>query len=465
MPLDAVVVGAGPNGLSAAVTLAEAGRAVLLLEGAAEPGGCLRTEELLEPGFQHDVCAAVMALAPASPFLASRVADLVVPPAPLAHPFDDGTAAVVERSVDESARRLGRDGPAYARLLKPLVERSDELFADVLGPPRPPRRPLLSARFGLPGLLSAAGLGRMLFAGRDARALLAGAAAHGMLSLHEPLSAAFGLVMLTTAHVGGWPIGRGGSASVAAGLVQRLRGLGGEVRCDAPVRALGELPAARDVLLDLTPKGVLQVSGDRLPGRYRRRLARYRYGAGVFKMDWTLDGPIPWRSAECRRAATVHLGGTCEEIVAGEQDVAGGRHPDRPFVLLVQPTLFDGSRAPAGRHTAWAYCHVPNGSSRDLSAAVEAQVERFAPGFRELVRARSAWSAADLERREPNCVGGDINGGRADLSQLFRRPALRWTPYATPDPGLFICSAATPPGGGVHGMCGWHAARAALRRR
>ena len=460
-----MVVGAGANGLAAAITLAEAGRSVLVLERAPDPGGALRTEELLELGFRHDVCAAVMALAPASPFLSRVATDLVVPPAPLAHPFDDGTAMVLERSVDESARRLGRDGAAYRRLLAPLAARADELLADVFGPPRPPRHPLLAARFGVPGLVPAAPLGRMLFAGREARGLLAGAAAHGMLSLREPLSGAFGLVMLATAHAGGWPIGRGGSAAVASALVRRLEDLGGELRCGVDVTSRGQLPRTRDVLLDLSPRGVLQVGGDRLPARYRRRLEGYRYGPGVCKLDWTLDAPIPWAAPECGRAATVHLGGTAEEIASSARDVARGRHPERPFVILVQPTLFDATRAPAGRHTAWAYCHVPNGSGRDVSAAVEAQVERFAPGFRDVVRQRSAWGPAEVEAREPNCVGGDINCGRSDVAQLLRRPALRWTPYATPDPGLFICSAATPPGGGVHGMCGWHAARAALRRR
>ncbi|HZV53074.1 MAG TPA: NAD(P)/FAD-dependent oxidoreductase [Candidatus Dormibacteraeota bacterium] len=463
-PRDAVVVGSGPNGLAAAVTLAEAGRSVLVVEAAPEPGGGLRTVELLEPGFRHDLCAAVMAMASVSPFLSRHELDLVTPPAALAHPLDDGRALLLERSVEATAEGLGADRRAYERLMRPLVARAVELATDVLGPLRPPRHPLLLARFGALGLLPAARLARMLFSGAEARALFAGVAAHSMLSLHEPVSAAVGLVMLVTAHHGGWPLGRGGAATVAGALVRRLRELGGEIRCGLRVDSVDELPTSGAVLLDLVPRGVLEVAGHRLPGRYRRALARYRYGPGVFKLDWTLEGPIPWRAPECRRAATIHLGGTLEEIAAAEQDVAAGRHPARPFVILVQPTLFDPSRAPAGRHVAWAYCHVPNGSDRDMTEAIEAQIERFAPGFRDLVRRRSALGPRQVELRDANYVGGDINGGRQDLRQLFFRPVVRWTPYVTPDPRLFICSAATPPGGGVHGMCGWHAARAVLRR-
>jgi phytoene dehydrogenase-like protein len=460
---DAVVVGSGPNGLAAAVTLAEAGRSVLVVEAAETPGGGLRTAELMEAGFRHDLCATVMAMASISPFLSRFRLDLVTPPAALAHPLDEGRAVVLERSVRATAEGLGRDRRAYERLVRPLVTGAAGLAEDVLGPLRPPRHPLLTARFGALGLLSAVRLARTAFAGVEARALFAGAAAHSMLSLREPVSAAFGLVMLVTAHHGGWPLARGGSATVAEVLIRRLRELGGEVRCGVRVGSVEELPRSRAVLLDLVPRGVLEVAGHRLPHGYRRALARYRYGPGVFKLDWTLRGPIPWRAPECRRAATVHLGGTLEEIAVAEDEVAAGRHPARPFVILVQPTLFDPSRAPAGGHVAWAYCHVPNGSERDMTAAVEAQVERFAPGFRELVRERSALGPRQMELREPNCVGGDVNGGRQDLRQLFSRPVARWTPYATPAPGLFICSAATPPGGGVHGMCGWHAARAALR--
>jgi phytoene dehydrogenase-like protein len=462
---DAIVVGSGPNGLVAALRLAENGRSVLVLEGEAEPGGGLRTEELLEPGFRHDVCASVMALAPLSPALAPLGLDLVLPDSPLAHPFDDGSAVILRRSVQETARLLGADAVSYRRLVEPLVEQAVALFAEVLSPAiHLPHHPFVLARFGLPGLLSHTALSRIAFRGRDARALLAGAAAHGMMPLNEPLTAAFSLLMLVSAHARGWPFAAGGSASVAADLRRRIELLGGEFRCGQRVIDVDRLPSARSLLLDLSPKGVLRVAGHRLGAGYRWWLRRYRYGPGVFKIDWTLDGPIPWTAKGVAAAGTVHLGGASEEIVRSEYEVGQGRHAARPFVLLTQPSLFDNSRAPAGKHVAWAYCHVPNGSNVDMTAAIENQVERFAPGFRDLVRARGTLTTAALEQREPNCVGGDVNDGRQSLWQLIARPALRWNPYSTPDPSLFICSAATPPGGGVHGMCGWHAADSALHR-
>jgi phytoene dehydrogenase-like protein len=424
----------------------------------------LRTAELLEPGFRHDVCATVQALVPLSPALSSLAVDLVVPGAAIAHPLDDGSAVLLYRSVEETARGLGRDGPMYRRLMDPFVRDAGPLFADLLGPAiRVPHHPLLLARFGVPGLLSATRLATLVFREERAQALLAGAAAHSMLSLHEPVTAAYGLVMLISAHAGGWPFARGGSSTVAGALVERLQALGGEVHCGEKVTTLEQLPPSRVVLLDLVPAGVLKVAGSELPAGYRRRLAHYRYGPGAFKLDWTLNGPIPWRAEECRIAGTVHLGGTLEEIAAAEHDVARGRHPERPFVLLTQPTLFDPTRAPAGCHVAWAYCHVPNGSDRDMAHAIERQIERFAPGFRDLIRARSVWPPSVLQQHEPNCVGGDVNGGRQDLGQLLFRPTPWLPPYATPKPSLFLCSAATPPGGGVHGMCGWHAAGTALR--
>ncbi|TMD11736.1 MAG: NAD(P)/FAD-dependent oxidoreductase [Chloroflexi bacterium] len=462
---DAVVVGSGPNGLAAAITLAEAGRSVLVLEAAGKAGGGLRTEELLEPGFRHDVCSTIMALPPLLPFFAPLKLDLVTPPTPLAHPFDDGTALVADRSVTQTASRLRGDANAYRRLIGPLAERMPELLAMVMGPPRPPGDPLLLLRFGLPGLLSALSLAGIFFQEREARALLAGAAAHSLLALDEAGTGAMGMLMLASAHAGGWPVARGGSASVAEAMTRRLSELGGELQCDHPVTSLESLPEHRVVLLDLVPKGVLELVGARLPQPYRADLETYRHGPGAFKLDWTLDGPIPWRSAECARAATVHLGGTMEEIAESELQVAKGRHPARPFVLLTQPTLFDRTRAQDGKHVAWAYCHVPNGSEVDMTAPIEAQVERFAPGFGDLIRRRSAWSPRRLEAEEPNCVGGDVMGGRMDLRGLLARPVLSLNPYATPDEKLFICSAATPPGGGIHGMCGVNAARAVLRSR
>jgi phytoene dehydrogenase-like protein len=459
---DAVVVGSGPNGLAAAIALGEAGRRVLVLEGAERPGGGLRTEEWLEPGCRHDVCATVVGLAPLSRALRGLQFDLVTPRAAMAHPFDDGTAALVEGSVSSTASTLGRDGPNYRRLLRPLVAHATEVFDAALGPIRAPHHPLLLTRFGAAALLPAAVLGGVAFNGRDARAILAGMAAHSMLPLTEPASAAAALVMLISAHATGWPFVRGGSASAADAMVGRIEALGGEVRCGSRVSSVDDLPPHRAALFDVMPRALVRIAGHRLTPRYRRQLERYQHGPGVFKLDWVLDGPIPWQAKECRRAGTVHLGGAAEEVVESEWEVGQGRHPERPFVLLTQPSLFDRTRVVPGRQVAWAYCHVPKGSDRDMTAAIEAQVERFAPGFRDRVRARRSWTPAQLEQLEPNCVGGDVGGGRNDLRQLLTRPAARWDPYRTSDSSLFLCSAATPPGPGVHGLCGWYASRSAL---
>jgi phytoene dehydrogenase-like protein len=465
---DAIVVGSGPNGLAAAIVLARAGREVLVLEGEETPGGGCRSAELTLPGFVHDTCSTVHSLALASPLLSElplerHGLELAHPDAPLAHPLDDGTAVMLERSVDLTARGLGPDERAYRRLFGPLVRDSHVLFRQLLGPLRPPRHPLAMSRFGLSGIRSAHALARSRFEGARARALLAGSCAHSMLSLRTPASAAFGIVLAMGAHAVGWPVARGGSQRLTDALVAELRSAGGTVETGRRVESLDALPRGVPVLLDLTPRQVLRIAGARLPGGYRRRLSRYRYGPGIFKLDWALDGPIPWRAPEVARAGTVHLGGTLDEIAASEDAAVSGRHHERPFVLLVQPSLFDPTRAPAGKHTAWAYCHVPNGSTKDMTDAIEAQVERFAPGFPDLIAARSAMDSAEVERRNPNYVGGDINGGSQDLRQLFTRPVARPVPYSTPVPGLFICSSSTPPGGGVHGMCGYWAARAALR--
>jgi phytoene dehydrogenase-like protein len=467
---DAVVVGAGPNGLAAAIVLARAGRSVLVVERAATVGGGTRSAELTLPGFVHDVCSAIHPLLLASPFLgalplAEHGLELVHPEAPLAHPLDDGTAVVLERSVAATAASIGGDDArAYTELMTPIARDAARLTPGGPGPRRPPRHPLAVARAGLGGLRSVDAFARARFEGRRARALLAGGAAHSMLSLDRPPTAAVGLVLATLGHAVGWPMARGGSQRIADALTALLRSLGGEVVTDRQVDSVDELPPARAVLLDLTPRDVLRVAGHRFPARYRRALERYRYGPGVFKLDWALDGPIPWTAAECGRAATLHLGGTLEDIATSEADVERGREPARPYVLFAQQTPWDPSRAPAGRHTAWGYCHVPAGSPVDMTERIEAQVERFAPGFRDRVLARSAMGPAEVERHNPNYVGGDINGGLEDLRQLVARPALRANPYTTPDPRLFLCSSATPPGGGVHGLCGYLAARSVLRR-
>ena len=465
---DAVVVGAGPNGLAAAVEMARAGLSVRVLEAADTVGGGARSAELTLPGFVHDVCSAIHPLGIASPFfrslpLADHGLEWVEPPAALAHPFDDGGAALLARSPDAAMPTLGEDDERWRRLFAPLVRDPGSLLDEILAPLHVPAHPLTLARFGLRALLPATTVARRSFRGARARGLFAGLAAHSMLPLERPPSAAFGLMLGLLGHAVGWPFPRGGSQALSDALASYLRSLGGEIETGRRVESLAELGETRLVVLDVTPRGLLELAGDRLPDRYRRRLERYRYGPGVFKLDWALAGPIPWRADECSRAATVHLGATLEEIAASEAAPAQNRSAERPYVLLAQQSLFDPTRAPAGRHTAWAYCHVPNGSSVDMTEQVESQVERFAPGFRERILARSALGPADLERSNPNHVGGDINGGLADLRQLLTRPVARWSPYSTPLPGVFLCSASTPPGGGVHGMCGFHAARAALR--
>jgi len=466
---DAVVVGSGPNGLSAAIELAREGLSVAVLEAADEPGGALRSAGLTLPGFVHDVGSAIHPLAAASPFFRSLPLQRhglrwVHPPAPLAHPLDGQEAVLLERSVEDTAAALGRDGAAYRRLMAPLAADLGRLAELAVGRLRLPRHPAALATAALRACGPAASLARGAFAGGRARALFAGNAAHSFLPLEWRPSALFGLALGALGHAVGWPFPEGGAGRLARALVSCLRALGGEVLTGFPVGSLEGLPPARVVLLDVTPRQLLRIAGDRLPGRYRRALARYRYGPGAFKVDYALDGPVPWADGRCGRAGTVHLGGTLEEIAAAEREVWRGGHPERPFVLLAQHTLFDPSRAPAGRHTVWAYCHVPNGSTFDMTGRIERQIERFAPGFRERVLARRSAGPAELERENPNLVGGDINGGVMDLGQLLTRPARRPNPYATPVRGLYLCSSSTPPGGGVHGLCGYLAARSALRR-
>ncbi|HEY5693939.1 MAG TPA: NAD(P)/FAD-dependent oxidoreductase [Gaiellaceae bacterium] len=465
---DAIVVGAGPNGLAAAIVLARAGLSVRVVEAAETVGGGARSAELTLPGFVHDVCSAIHPLGIASPLfrtlpLAEHGLEWIDPPAALAHPFDDGTAVLLERSPEAATPTLGEDEDRWRRLFAPLVREAEPLLDDVLGPLHLPAHPLALARFGARAAPPATLLARLSFRGARARGVFAGLAAHSMLPLGRPPSAAFGLMLGLLGHAVGWPFPRGGSQRLSDALASYLRSLGGEIETGRRVESLAELGHARAVLLDVTPRGLLALAGDRLPSRYRRRLERYRYGPGVFKLDWALDGPIPWRAEECTRAATVHLGATLEEIAASEAAPGRGEIAEQPYVLLAQQSLFDATRAPAGRHTAWAYCHVPNGSTADLTARIEGQVERFAPGFCARILARSALGPAALERLNANYVGGDINGGAATLSQLLTRPVARLSPYTTPLDGVFLCSSSTPPGGGVHGMCGYHAARAALR--
>jgi phytoene dehydrogenase-like protein len=469
--VDAVIVGGGPNGLAAALTLARSGRSVTLVEAAETVGGGVRSSELTLPGYVHDVCSAIHPFGRTSPFFADaglerRGLRWIDPPSALGHPLDDGSAVMLVRDVDRTAAALGADRDAYRRLLTPIVRDWKRLLPDILAPfhvPLSPARTIALARFGL-GALQPATLVARRFRGEPARALFAGAAAHSILGLSEVASAAAALVMLGSAHADGWPFPEGGAGRLPQALAEELVALGVTVETGRRIERIGELPPHRVALLDVSPRRLLAIAGDRLSGGYRRALQRYRYGPGVFKIDVAIDGPIPWQAPELLEAGTVHLGGTLEEIVRSEASVAAGRVPQRPFVLLAQQSLFDRSRAPDGHHTVWAYCHVPNGATADMTEPILRQIERFAPGFRERVLSLAVRGPAELEAYNPNNVGGDIAGGHNGLGQLFTRPAWRIDPYSTSDPDMFLCSASTPPGGGVHGMCGYHAARSAERR-
>ena len=467
---DAVVVGSGPNGLSAAITLARKGQSVLVVEAEETIGGGLRTRELTLPGFQHDVCATVLAITTLSPFMrsidwAGYGVEWAVPHFPLAHPLDGGRAAVQTTTVAGTVNRLGNDGIGWERMLGPLDAHTPELMEDLLGPfPFPPKHPLLMAQFGVRAAFSARLMARMLFRSEEARALFLGHAAHSILPLTKPFTSAVGSLLAASAHCTGWPVARGGSQKLGDAMARCFNDLGGEIVTGWRVQHIDELPNAKAYLFDTSPHALAKIAASRLPGAFCDRLTAYRFGPGAFKLDLALSDPIPWTAQECRLACTVHVCGGADEIVASEAAAWNDQPTDKPFVLVVQPTVFDPTRAPEGKHTCWAYCHVPNNATIDMTEPILAQIERFAPGFRDTILATHTLSPSAFQRYNPNYVGGDIIGGVQDLGQMFTRPVARWNPYTTPQRDLFICSASTPPGAGIHGMCGYFAAQAALRQ-
>jgi phytoene dehydrogenase-like protein len=468
---DAVIVGSGPNGLSAAIVLAEAGLSVLVLEAKETIGGGARTEQRTLPGFHHDICSAIHPMSVVSPFirglpLAEHGLEWAYSPAAIAHPLDDGSAATLELSLDATASRLGDDEKAYRNLMKPYAKHFGKLFDEILKPVLAlpmPKHPFVLAQFGLAGLQSAMQLAKR-FKTPHARALLGGSAAHSFIPLNRVGSASFGLALILAGHATGWPAAKGGSVAIVNAMASYLRSMGGEIQTSTPVRSLRDVPSCVAVLFDVTPIQLAYIAADQLPARYIRRLGKYHYGPGVFKIDWALDGPIPWKAEECLRSATVHVGGTIEEIAAHEYSVFHGKMTDKPFVLCAQQSMFDATRAPEGKHTGWAYCHVPHGSTDDATELIERQIERFAPGFRDRILARATINTAQYEQHNPNFVGGDIAGGANIMSQFLVRPFAKLDPYATPNERIYLCSSSTPPGGGVHGMCGYWAAKSALRR-
>jgi phytoene dehydrogenase-like protein len=464
---DAVVVGSGPNGLAAAITLQQKGLSVLLLEGKETIGGGMRTAEFTLPGFKHDICSAIHPLAVGSPFfqtlpLEQHGLEYICPEYAAGHPFDDGTAAILTSSIEETAKRLGADEKAYLKLMQPIVIDWPAMAPDVLGPLRIPKHPLKMAAFGLKAISSATTLARR-FKTPEAKGLFAGMAAHGMQPLSKLTTAAAGLVLMANGHLKGWPMTKGGSENIGNALASYFKSIGGKIETGVYITSMTQLPSAHAVLFDVSPKQLLQIAGHKFSSIYKWQLSRYRYGMGVFKVDWALDAPIPFKAADCKKAATIHLGNTFEEIAASEQQTWKGKYPEKPFVLLVQQSQFDPTRAPAGKQTAWGYCHVPNGSTADMTNIIENQIERFAPGFKDRILAKHMMNTEQVEEYNPNYIGGDINGGVLDIGQLFTRPVLRSSPYRTSAKGIYICSSSTPPGGGVHGMCGYNAAKRVLK--
>jgi len=464
---DAVIVGSGPNGLAAAIYLQQHGLSVLVLEGKHKIGGGLRSAELTLPGFTHDICSAIHPLAVGSPFfqqlpLTDHGLEYINPEIAAAHPLDNGTAAVLKQSITETAKLLGEDEDAYLRLMQPIINSWPSIASDVLGPLHFPKHPVAMGKFGLYALSSATRLSKQ-FKTTEAKALLAGMAAHSMQPLSKLTTSAAALVLLANGHLKGWPIPKGGSGKIAEALASYFVSIGGKIETGIYIKSLGQLPSAHAVLFDVSPKQLLQIAGHQFSSIYKWQLERYRYGMGVFKVDWALDAPIPFKAEACTKAGTIHIGNSIQEIIYAEQQTWDGINPDKPYVLLAQQSIFDPSRAPKGKHTGWAYCHVPNGSTVDMTQAIENQVERFAPGFKDIILARHTINPAQMEEYNPNYIGGDINGGVIDIGQLFTRPALRWSPYKTSAKGIYLCSASTPPGGGVHGMCGYNAAKRVLK--
>jgi phytoene dehydrogenase-like protein len=465
---DAIVIGSGPNGLSAAIKLAQEGLAVKIFEAKLTAGGGMRTEELTLPGFRHDICSAIHPLAAASPFIKTLPLEKfglkwIFPPAAFAHPFEDGSVILLNNSVDETAKHLGEDGDNYKKLMNPLVKNWDKIDRDLLGPVGFPEHPIHYLKFGMKAILPANLLSKIYFKTGKAKGFFSGMAAHSVVPLNSPFTAAMGLVLAITGHKPGWPLPRGGAKSISNAMSACFISLGGEIETGREISSMKDLPESKIFLFDVTPKQLIKICGEELSGFYKWRLKRYRYGPGVFKIDWALSERIPWKSKECYKSATVHLCGKYEEVAESEKTIWSGIHPTRPFVLLAQQSVFDDSRAPEGKHTAWGYCHVPNGSTQDMTPIIEAQVERFAPGFKDIILKRHVMNTSDMEDHNPNFIGGDVLGGAQDWKQLFARPLLKLNPYLTSNKKIYICSASTPPGGGVHGMCGYHAAVRVLK--